>query len=133
MNYDLFLAPQAVTRNPALSPERSPSGKAPEAQVTDRGQGAVDLAVVDSAHIGEISSDDNQTKKVQQAVEMVNRLFDRSPVDLNMSIDEDTKSLVIKLVDRSTHEVVRQIPPEEILRLRQHLQELLGVVFDQTA
>ncbi len=133
MNYDLFLGPQTVTRTPAVSPGRSSTATVSEARVTGQERGAADLAVVDSAHIGEISSDDNQTKKVQEAVELINRLFDRSPVDLNMSIDEKTQSLVIKLIDRSTHEVVRQIPPEEILRLRQHLQELLGVVFDQTA
>jgi len=81
----------------------------------------------------EVSSDENQTAKVQEAVEAVNRFFAQSPIDVNLSIDEDTESLVIKLIERDSRKVIRQVPPEEILNLRRHLQELLGVLFDKTA
>lgn len=40
---------------------------------------------------------------------------------------------MIKVVDRETDEVVRQIPSEEVMRLRERLQEAAGVIFRDSA
>ena len=40
---------------------------------------------------------------------------------------------IIKVVDRETDEVIRQIPSEEVVRLRQRLEEVAGVLFDGSA
>ena len=40
---------------------------------------------------------------------------------------------VVTIVDSQTNEVIREIPPEEILNLSVHLQENLGKVFNQNA
>jgi len=37
------------------------------------------------------------------------------------------------VVDRETDEVVRQIPSEEVVRLRQRLQEAAGAIFQDSA
>ena len=139
MNYDLFIPPQflegitavpvgATTRDGSIASPLMPKERLNAPLREERTDQFVGLTAP-----GEVSSDEQNTKKVKEAVELVNRLFDRSPVDLNLSIDNDTKSLVIKLIERETHKVIRQIPPDEILRLRRHLQEMLGVVFDTTA
>lgn len=47
--------------------------------------------------------------------------------------DEATDSLVVKIIDRETGETLRQIPPEQILRIRQHMREVIGLVFDDFA
>jgi len=139
MNYDLFIPPQfleGVTAVPVGATTRdgsAPTTVMPKERVSARLREERTDQFVGLGAPEEVSSDEQNTKKVQEAVEMVNRLFDRSPVDLNLSIDNDTKSLVIKLIERETRKVIRQIPPDEILRLRRHLQELLGVVFDETA
>jgi flagellar protein FlaG len=52
---------------------------------------------------------------------------------LNFSIDDATKSLVVKVIDSETEKVIRQIPPEEILAIRARIQELLGAIFDKEA
>jgi flagellar protein FlaG len=135
MNYDLFIPSQALeslvsvpcsaSRREAPVETRNPVRAANEPGVTDMFTG---LSTNE-----EVSSDEQSATKVKQAVELVNRLFERSPVDLDFSIDEKTESLAIKLIERDTRKVIRQIPPDKILRLRQHLQELLGVIFDETA
>jgi len=132
MNYDLFIAPQSLDRAAAVSPGAPVRDDPSETPTTVRAPEIPADEFVGRREGREISSDENNAQKVQEAVELVNRVFDRSPVDLNLSIDEKTKSMVIKLIERESHKVIRQIPPEEILRLRQHLQELLGVVFDRT-
>jgi flagellar protein FlaG len=53
--------------------------------------------------------------------------------ELHFSVDEDSGSTVIKVVDRETDEVVRQIPSEELVHLRKRLQEAAGVFFQDSA
>ncbi len=43
--------------------------------------------------------------------------------DLNFSVDEDSGISVIKVLDRATQEVIRQIPGDEALRFARALKE----------
>jgi flagellar protein FlaG len=40
--------------------------------------------------------------------------------------------VVVEIKDRETDEVIRQIPPEELLKIREKMVELTGLLFDQT-
>lgn len=42
--------------------------------------------------------------------------------ELIFSLDRGTHRTVVKIVNRETNEVIRQIPPEVVLRLAQELQ-----------
>ena len=53
--------------------------------------------------------------------------------NIDFSTDDNTGSLIIKIVDRDTGETLKQIPPEQILNLKSQLQEVLGLVFDHMA
>jgi flagellar protein FlaG len=44
--------------------------------------------------------------------------------------DQEAKQLVVKVVDRETDEVIRQIPPEELMNLAQRLDDLRGNIVD---
>ena len=44
--------------------------------------------------------------------------------------DSGTDELVVKITDRETDEVIRQIPSEELLELSRHLEELRGNLVD---
>ncbi|MDR3088272.1 MAG: flagellar protein FlaG [Desulfobulbaceae bacterium] len=44
--------------------------------------------------------------------------------------DEESQALVVKVVDRKTDEVIRQVPSEELLGLRQRLDEFQGNIID---
>lgn len=54
-------------------------------------------------------------------------------ISLNFSRDEDTGSIVIKLVDQTSGETVQQIPSEATLHLSAALSKLQGQIFDKTA
>ena len=53
--------------------------------------------------------------------------------DLLFSIEEDTGKTVIKVVDSSTDEVIRQIPSEEIITIAKALDNLQGLLLKQKA
>ena len=47
-------------------------------------------------------------------------------LSLEFSVDADTDTQVIKVIDRSSGNVVRQIPPEEVLAFLRQLQDSKG-------
>jgi flagellar protein FlaG len=49
-----------------------------------------------------------------------------SAQSLQFSIDEDSKDIVVKVIDQSTKEVVRQIPTEEALEIAKSLDKMRG-------
>jgi len=110
--------PTAVQSSPA-----APVGR------TARGEGTRD---------GLTSSE--QTRQVEQndpplndVVSELNNLVRELHRELQFSVDDESGETVIKVVDRETDEVVRQIPSEDVVRLRQRLQEAAGAIFQDSA
>lgn len=52
-------------------------------------------------------------------------------VGLVFEVSRDMKDLIIKIVDRQTDRVLRQIPPEEMQRIRAAMRELVGLLVDR--
>lgn len=52
---------------------------------------------------------------------------------INFEVDKETQTMVVKIVDRETGETIRQMPPDELLKLKLHMQEVLGLIFDHLA
>jgi flagellar protein FlaG len=46
---------------------------------------------------------------------------------LSITVDEGPSGTIIQVTDRDTDEVIRQIPPEEIVNLARYLRESAGV------
>ena len=66
-------------------------------------------------------------EQVEQAVEDINDYLQSVGRDLSFAVDEDSGRTIITVIDSETQEVVRQIPPEELLNLALNLQDLGGV------
>ena len=64
-----------------------------------------------------------QQRQVVQAVQAVSQadLFGKG-LELTFAMDRATKRLVVKLKDARTGEVIRQIPPEYVLKLAAELK-----------
>ena len=50
-----------------------------------------------------------------------------SGLGLEFSVDEDTHTRVIKVIDRKSGDVVRQIPPEEVINFLRQFQKSKGL------
>jgi flagellar protein FlaG len=53
--------------------------------------------------------------------------------ELSIAVDQDTRKIVVKVLNSETHEVIRQIPPEEALHLAHTLEKLHGALVDEVA
>lgn len=62
-------------------------------------------------------------KELNDAVKLFN-------TNISFSVDKDTGKTVIKVIDADTKEVLRQIPPDDALRVAAHIKELLGILYD---
>lgn len=71
--------------------------------------------------------------QIQKAVENLKRIVAPIANNLQFSVDDSTGSTVIRVVDSSTQEVIRQIPSEEMLSLAQDLNKLQGLLFNNKA
>ena len=70
---------------------------------------------------------------LDEVVSDMNNLVRELHRELQFSIDDESGETVIKVIDRETDEVVRQIPSEEVVRMRRRLQEAAGVIFQDSA
>jgi flagellar protein FlaG len=62
-------------------------------------------------------------KAVKQAVGDANRALSSRGTELNFRVDDKSGTLVVKLIDTSTKEVLRQYPSKEALAAAQALQD----------
>lgn len=53
-------------------------------------------------------------------------------VGLVFEVDRTSHEWIIKIVDRDTHKVIREIPPEEMQSLRTAMHSILGTLLDRT-
>ena len=73
-------------------------------------------------------------EQVQAAVAQMNEYIQSTQRDLNFTYDPGSGETVVKVLDRSTQEVIRQIPDEIFLRLAQRLDpEEPGQLFSAQA
>lgn len=49
---------------------------------------------------------------------------------LNFSVDEISKRILFSVTDKESGEVIRQVPPDAILKVSHNLEALKGVLFD---
>jgi flagellar protein FlaG len=68
-----------------------------------------------------------------QAVEMANRIADFLDKKISFTYDERIDQVIVKIVRKSTDEVIRQVPPEEMVELMAKLREdFRGLIFNHT-
>lgn len=73
------------------------------------------------------------TEQVQKAIENLKRAAAPMAQNLLFSVDNETNTTVIKVVDGDTKEVIRQIPSEEVLALAKDLTKLQGLLLTRQA
>lgn len=66
-----------------------------------------------------------------QAVRQANKALEGTNRRFEYSIHEQTKTIMVKVIDTQTNEVIREIPPEKILNLIAKLWELAGIIVDE--
>lgn len=72
-------------------------------------------------------------EQVAAAVKHINQSLPISSQSLEFSLDDDSKQMVVKVIDQDTREVVRQIPSVEALEIAKSLDKMMGLLIKQKA
>lgn len=84
---------------------------------------------------------DEKTKKadvhspedIVNAANKINEKLKMLDSQLKIEFDKDTGIKVVKIVDKETDQVIRQIPPEVVLKIAKYLDEITGLLFNEKA
>lgn len=68
-------------------------------------------------------------EKIRKAVEAMNKKMSNS--EAVFGIHEDTNRVTIKIVDKSTKEVIKELPPEKTLDMIARVWEMAGILIDE--
>jgi flagellar protein FlaG len=79
------------------------------------------------------AAEDATPVQVEQAVRQVNSALELREVGLQFEVDKDTDKLIVKVIDRATGEVIRQIPNEEVVRIAKLMSDGKGLLVDHAA
>ena len=86
----------------------------------------VDVKTVDENALKHDSNQKLSLDAVKEAVNSGNTMLQSASSSLSFEIDSATKQVVVKIVDRNTGELVRQIPTVEMLDFMRRMKELEG-------
>ncbi len=102
----------------------SSGGQSVEAREADRQQEMQEAAAPPAAL---------SVEELKAAIEQLNEFMKQGQRSLSFSVDKSVDEVVVRVVDTETQELIRQIPNEETLKFKQHLEGMLGMLFSDKA
>jgi len=67
---------------------------------------------------------DELGRKLQKLVELFRG-------EAEFSVDKELDKIIVKIKDRESGEIIRQIPPEVAIKIAKSINELVGLLFDE--
>ena len=131
-----FQAQGSVVQKPqapveAEKPESSSASTTAAVEYVDKTTSVVENAREKGQSNNGEQSQDQQAyhEKIRKAVETLNKKMPNS--EAVFGIHEDTNRVTIKIVDKSTKEVIKELPPEKTLDMIARVWEMAGILIDE--
>ena len=70
-------------------------------------------------------------QELDDAITVLNESLAKTPTKAMISRDETLNRFVVKIADKQSGEIVREIPSEALLKFARQLKELKGILFDK--
>jgi len=117
------------------------SRRAGDVDVQFKKRGVADKATSDrletSGANGQVEVTAGQTElsksDIEEALSKLREYSGWGNFNIDFAQDDESGSTVIKIIDRDTGDTIRQIPPDQVIRLKTQLKETLGLIFDHLA
>lgn len=123
---------------PAIQPSPAPTLGNASQNTPSSAAGAVQ-----QTHSGTVNAQENRNSsgssaqvdrsELDKAVKDIQDFIKDTNTSLDFHVDKDTDKLVVKVIDTSTKEVIKQIPSEDMLALAKALDKLKGLLVSQKA
>ncbi|ADL42235.1 flagellar protein FlaG protein [Caldicellulosiruptor obsidiansis OB47] len=84
-----------------------------------------------NSKFGEKNKNELDEDTLIKMINKANKAFEAKYTRLEFSIHKETHEIVVKVYDKETNELIREIPPEKILDIIAKLWELAGIFVDE--
>ena len=121
-DYEAYRPKQPVNQGVSTRPEVK--GVKPENAVVTMTNG-------EEITTSELKIQDVSPEKIKSAISEVNQKIKPTRTQCEFSYHEDTHRIAIKVIDESTKEVIREIPPEKTLDMIAKVMDLAGILVDE--
>jgi len=105
------------------------SSQSREAEAAIRAQAA---ARTESAARAEAAARAAQNQDLTRAVEELRRVSQVFNRRLSFKYNEDLNQVIVKVIDRETDKVIKELPPDALQRVHMRIKEAIGLLFDET-
>ena len=79
----------------------------------------------------EIQNDEMYNRRTANAIDKLSQTIQIYNKRIKMSVHEETKRIIIKIIDRKTNKVIKEIPNRDVLNFIEKLHDILGVLIDK--
>lgn len=105
----------------------------PTAPVTERPQLHPSAEASADAAAAVFAAQAIDQSQIRKALDEVNQKMQSLGGSLEFSVDRQTGKTVVRIIDTSTNQLIRQIPSEEMLTIARSLDKLQGLLIKQRA
>lgn len=77
------------------------------------------------------SAQERKERQLEQLKDATNDLLAQMNIKLDFKVHKETDQMVVKVRNKENNEVIRQIPPEEMLELAKRMEEMSGMLLDR--
>ena len=74
---------------------------------------------------------DIKPQMVQSTAVNLEKLGNAFSKKLQFVVDHSSHEVIVKVIDKETDKVIKELPPEELQRLHSNLKEAFGLLFDE--
>ena len=109
---------------PAFAPQDIPQEKRPPLPIEQKAK----AEQAEASLPGTQKSKPVDIQQTTSALEKISLAFNRR---LKFVIDQESREILIKVIDNETDKVIKVLPPEELQRLHSRIRETIGFLFDR--
>jgi len=77
------------------------------------------------------STNEAKPHVIQSTAADIQRLSHAFNKKLEFRVDSSSNQVIVKVIDKETDKVIKELPPEELQRLHSNLKEVIGLLFDE--
>jgi flagellar protein FlaG len=100
-------------------------------KVAERQERQREAAEAQEAEKEKQSAKERKERQIEQLQDATNELLSRMNIKLDFKVHKETDQMVVKVRNKESNEVIRQIPPEEMLELAKRMEEMSGMLLDK--
>ena len=126
--------PAAAVAAPARQPPAAGQAAIPEGRAASPALSAPRAVTLRPPEKVDVGFDAREMRRqLEEAVQQLNEQSRRNGRDLNFRVDDVVDRTVITVRSKHTGEVVRQIPSETVLKVAHSIEDMKGLLLNETA